>query len=171
MLEAYPLHFHAQRPTTSSSIYSGENYKVQSIQMYPTRLNTSWPDKQLLLCVTAATGKLRLKDGLWGGQARSGEASRDENIFQFMEIVTLFLVWVRFSWCCSSSRSFGFFWRLNFVSGCSQIFHNETAESVAPRWKIYGKTGSNEQLGVRHWWNRDFCKIPNRMFFLCTFLC
>lgn len=91
MLEAYPGHFHAQHPTTSSSIYSGENYKAQSIQMYPTRLNTSWPDKQLLLCVTATTGKLLLKDDFGGGQARGGKASRDENIFHFMEILHFFL--------------------------------------------------------------------------------
>lgn len=34
--------------------------------MYPTRLNTSWPDKQLLLRVTGTTGDLTLKDRLRG---------------------------------------------------------------------------------------------------------
>ena len=54
--------------------------------MYPTRLNTSWPDKQILLCVTATTGKLMLKRG-FGGRATDG---KDENIFHFMEMLLFF---------------------------------------------------------------------------------
>lgn len=40
--------------------------------MYPTRLNTSWPDKQLLLCVTGTTGIPALKD-CFGGAAEGSE--------------------------------------------------------------------------------------------------
>lgn len=46
ILEAYPVNFNARQPAASGSIYSGENYKAQSIQMRPAKLNTSLSDKQ-----------------------------------------------------------------------------------------------------------------------------
>lgn len=68
MLEAYPVNFNACQPATSSSIFSGENYKAQSIQMCPTKLNTSLSDKQPLLSVTLHTGNLALQIALEGQQ-------------------------------------------------------------------------------------------------------
>lgn len=68
MLEAYPVNFNARQPATSSSIYSGENYKAQSIQMCPTKLNTSSSDKQPLLPVILHRGNLPLQIALEGQQ-------------------------------------------------------------------------------------------------------
>lgn len=71
MLEAYPVNFNARQPATSGSIYSGENYKAQSIQMCPTKLNTSSSDKQPLLPVMLQRGNLALQIAL-EGQQRGG---------------------------------------------------------------------------------------------------
>lgn len=68
MLEAYPVNFNAHQPATSSSIYSGENYKAQSIQMCPTKLNISLSDKQPLLAVILHGGNQALQIALEGQQ-------------------------------------------------------------------------------------------------------
>lgn len=72
MLEAYPVNFNAHQPETRSSIYSGENYKAQSIQMCPTKLNTSLPDKQPLLPVILHRGNLVLQIALEGQHRGAG---------------------------------------------------------------------------------------------------
>lgn len=71
-LEAHPVHFNARRPATSSSIYSGENYKAQSIQMCPTKLNTSLSDKQPLFPVIQHRGNLVLQIALERPQRGAG---------------------------------------------------------------------------------------------------
>lgn len=60
--------------------------------MYPTRLNTSWPDKQLLLCVTATTGELRLRDGLGGAEPGTGRLQGMKIYIPFYGNVALVLV-------------------------------------------------------------------------------
>ena len=62
-LEAHPVNLSARQATTSSSICSGENYRVQSIQMCPTKLNSSSSDQQPLLPVRLHGGNLTIKDG------------------------------------------------------------------------------------------------------------
>lgn len=135
---------HAGGISSSFSCTTANNKQLNLLgRKLQSPINTNVPNKakyQLawLTATSLCHSNNRQADAEGWGPSEGREGFKGWKYIPFYGNVTLFLVWVRFSWCCSS-RSFSFFWRLNFVSGCSQIFHNETAWSVAQRWKICGE--------------------------------
>lgn len=75
----------------SSSIYSGENYKVQSIQMCPAKLNTSSCDKQPLFPVILHGGNLPLQIALQGQKGARLHERNMKNACAFFENIALWI--------------------------------------------------------------------------------